>query len=155
MDSFMDSFGAFAILLLLLLVVLVVLWIFLPFAIFGTKERLDTGNSLAKKTNSLLLEVEKLLQEQTELLRQIERQMPIDYDRYEADSDVKGTHPVAAFVASDDRRVGAVDEDSGLTEWEYKGEKITKRGYDYYIGNETRSCPSLQFAKAVIDDRQS
>lgn len=39
-------------------------------------------------------------------------------------------------------------------EWEYKGEIITKRGRDYYIGDESDGYATLPLAKAIIDGRQ-
>ncbi len=46
---------------LLFLLCLAILWFILPFAIFGTKKRLDTLIEEAQKTNSLLAKIERNL----------------------------------------------------------------------------------------------
>ena len=54
MDSFLGIFGVVGV---LFLVVIAVLWFFLPFAVFGVKDRLDNGNAELKK---IRIELEKL-----------------------------------------------------------------------------------------------
>ncbi len=49
--------GGFGVLIILFLVVLAILWFLLPFAIFGTKDKLDALISETKKINQ---ELEKL-----------------------------------------------------------------------------------------------
>lgn len=68
----MEGLAGFIEFVFLFLIVLAILWFILPFAIFGTKPRLDKGNSLAEETNDLLSKIGKELQEQTGLLRRIE-----------------------------------------------------------------------------------
>ena len=49
-----DAFGGFYVVAVLFLLFLAILWICLPFAVFGTKDRLDKLISETKKTNSKL-----------------------------------------------------------------------------------------------------
>ena len=49
MGTAISSFGIFGV---LFLIVTAVLWFFLPFAVFGIKNRLDEGNSHLKKISS-------------------------------------------------------------------------------------------------------
>jgi hypothetical protein len=51
------ALGTAWIFVVLFLVVLAILWFLLPFAIFGTKRRLDELIEEHKKTNTLLLEI--------------------------------------------------------------------------------------------------
>ncbi len=52
MSEMLGGIGIFGI---LFLVVLAILWFFLPFAVFGIKERLDNQIKEQKKTNELLI----------------------------------------------------------------------------------------------------
>ena len=54
MDSFLGMFGFVGV---LFLIVTAVLWFFLPFAVFGVKDRLDNGNAELKK---IRIQLEKL-----------------------------------------------------------------------------------------------
>jgi len=54
------SSGA-VVIIAILLVVLLVLWFLLPFAIFGTKGKLDNIDNQLKKTNKLLTEIHRQL----------------------------------------------------------------------------------------------
>lgn len=51
--------GMTMLVLFVFLLVLVVLWILMPFAIFGTKDRLDALIAEAKRHNALLAEILK------------------------------------------------------------------------------------------------
>ena len=54
MDSFVGTFGGFGV---LFLVSTAILWFFLPFAVFGVKDRLDNSNAELKK---IRIELQKL-----------------------------------------------------------------------------------------------
>ncbi len=49
--------GGFGMIFFLFMALLVILWILMPFAIFGTKDRLDTLITEVRKQNSLLTEM--------------------------------------------------------------------------------------------------
>jgi len=68
----MEGLADFFVFIFLLLIVMAVIWFILPFAIFGTKPRIDYGNKLADETNKLLSKIAGDLATQTELLRRIE-----------------------------------------------------------------------------------
>ena len=55
--------GGVSLVILLILVILVIEWIFLPFAIFGTKDKLNQIIAGTNKTNKLLNKTNKLLEE--------------------------------------------------------------------------------------------
>ena len=57
----MESLAAIGVFAWLFLFVLAILWFFLPFAIFGTKPKLDALIAEQKKTNQLLAEVREIL----------------------------------------------------------------------------------------------
>ena len=63
MNEMLGGIGIFGI---LFLVVLAVLWFFLPFAVFGIKERLDNQIKEQKKTNELLIILNELLAKKSE-----------------------------------------------------------------------------------------
>ena len=63
MSEMLGGIGIFGI---LFLVVLAVLWFFLPFAVFGIKERLDNQIKEQKKTNELLIILNELLAKKSE-----------------------------------------------------------------------------------------
>lgn len=46
-----------------------------------------------------------------------------------------------------------VAEDQGLTEWQYNGETIVKRGRNYYVGDAAQGYARLQIAKSIIDSQ--
>ena len=50
-----EILGSFTIIIVLFLVVLAILWFILPFAIFGTKDKLDELIRETKKTNDHLV----------------------------------------------------------------------------------------------------
>ncbi len=58
MENMFDGFG---VVIMLFLVVLVILWFLLPFAIFGTKDKLDTLISETKETNQELKKIREKL----------------------------------------------------------------------------------------------
>lgn len=68
----MEILTDFTVLGVLLIYVLAVVWMILPFAVLGTKPRIDRGNELAGRTNELLSNISRLLLEQTEVLRRLE-----------------------------------------------------------------------------------
>ena len=67
-----DDLNFLILIVVLFLLVLTVLWVILPFAIFGTKPRIDQGNKLAHDTNYLLSEIGKELEKQTAILQRME-----------------------------------------------------------------------------------
>ena len=74
---------------LLLVVILAVLWIFLPFAIFGTKDRLDRLIVETSKTNKLL---EEILDEVSRFVLNLEVEQIINAPRRSFDRPVEVNH---------------------------------------------------------------
>jgi len=61
MDGMAGGFGVLGMIFFLFLLVLAILWILMPFAIFGTKDRLDALISEVRKQNELLSELRDTL----------------------------------------------------------------------------------------------
>lgn len=61
MDGMAGGFGVLGMIFFLFLFLLAILWILMPFAIFGTKDRLDILIAEAKKQNELLSELRDIL----------------------------------------------------------------------------------------------
>lgn len=57
MDGMAGGFGVLGMIFFIFLFVLAILWILMPFAIFGTKDRLDALIAEARKQNELLTEL--------------------------------------------------------------------------------------------------
>lgn len=52
---------------------------------------------------------------------------------------------------TDHESIKFAEEDGGLTNWEYNGVVISKRGQDYYIADDPQGYTRLDIAKSVID----
>lgn len=61
MEGMAGGFGVLGMIFFLFLMVLAILWILMPFAIFGTKDRLDTLISETRMQNALLTEMRDIL----------------------------------------------------------------------------------------------
>ena len=60
-EAIIAAVGSLGFLLVLLLIVVAILWIILPFAIFGTKPKLDNISSTLVKINDNLCEIGRML----------------------------------------------------------------------------------------------
>ena len=62
-DAMVGSFGVLGLIVFLFLLILAILWFLLPFAVFGTKDKLATLIAETRKTNAALENVGKQISE--------------------------------------------------------------------------------------------
>lgn len=62
-DAMVGGFGVLGLIVFLFLLILAILWFLLPFAVFGTKDKLATLIAETRKTNAALEKVNKQILE--------------------------------------------------------------------------------------------